>query len=315
MKFRLYLDYSYCLVILRDGQAAPDNAELISERDPEAPMKFEDGLAYFNPLLSGKDGQQVFLVGDENLIGYRSGRPPVKRTKSETIQQARGWFMIPRAALRFQHLSQDICHLIERSPKLSGVICQRLRAQLGLRIPEDLAFPDKEGWIGWLAAQTVQLSPTLKNAFTLLYTAPQNLIFSKENREHMLSGVEPELKWQILIRWVEIRQVMSFRQKLFESMEWALTAPENIAKADAQTMLAYANKNLTQEWARLDNYHTGENQGDDPLTEKVIFTGPLIYRRQSEADKWDCCTMPKDWENFDSIGDILSRAIRTNEEQ
>jgi hypothetical protein len=292
---------------------------LIAERDPDVPIEFKPGLAYFNPLLQGKEGLQVYLANAENLIGYRSGKPPAKRSKAMHEQQARGWFELPRENIRYlSDLDSELRSMIERSPGLAGVIAQKLRSNLGLAVPHDLKVTTTADWIRWLEGQSMSLRPSLKQSFNTLYNAPGNgkefLTFSEANRIYMLTGIEPEPNWQILIRWVELRQVKSINQQLFESPEWKLSVPETVIRQGEQAVLEYANQHLTKTWSTLDSYPTGENRSDEVST-RTISTGPIIYYRPEYSDKYGLFAAPKDWDetSIQSITEILNQAIRNNE--
>jgi hypothetical protein len=314
MKLRLYLNHGF-FTILPEKQTPGDGLVLVAERDPDTPIEFKPGLAYFNPLLQGKEGLQVFLANAENLIGYRSGKPPTRRSKTVSEQQTRGWFELPRENIHYpEDLDSELRSMIERSPALTGVIAQKLRSNLGLAVPHDLKVTTTDQWISWLQGQSVPLRPSLRQAFNALYTLPGNLTFSEVNRIYMLTGVEPEPQWQVLIRWVELKQVRSVSQQLFESPEWKLAVPETVLMQGSEVVLAYANQHLVKHWATVDSYPTGENRMDDATTQ-TILTGPIIYFRPEYSEKYGLLAAPKNWDetNIQSITEILNQAIRNNE--
>lgn len=307
MIFHLYHNPSgHFLLILPETRKAESQFRLLSSRDPTQPMEFKMGWTYFNPLLSGKDGYQVFLQTPEGLRGYQTNRPPPRTSKAEALTLARGWFELPRENLTEGDLSTALAQLIYRTPNLVGIIAQQLRTQLGLALPEQINFSTSQEWVDWFRAQQLPLRPALRQFFQGLYVNNNSLIFTPEHRHFLLTGTPPEPVATVKLRWLKVCEVTTVAQKLYESMEWEMSIPETVFKAGEAAILAYAREQFGTNWAVLEKEATGETIKQQSVSE-TVFDGPLIFYRSENKDNFTLITGNKP--TITTVIDQLNEAI------
>lgn len=307
--FNLYLNGAV-MGILPETVSLDPKYQILSSRDPDQPIEFKIGYVYFNPLLKNKEGFQAYLMTPAGLMGYQSGKPPVRLSKAETAQLSRGWFELPRAKLTPKDLHPQLIYLIDRTPTLVGVIAQSMRAQLGLHIPDDLKVTNANEWYAWLTTQEVPCPPSLRRILTALYINPHNLVFSRETREFMLTGIKPEPAYLVRLRWAEIKEIKIVTQQLYESMEWEITVPESIIKEGSAAVLNFADKQLGPEWHKLEKYPTGENKKETSEPE-TVSSAPLIFYRPEHSDQYALYARSAEpWTGAPSVIDLLSEATK-----
>jgi hypothetical protein len=315
MTFKLHLDPSSETMIILPETIQPESrfTNLLSSRDPDQPLEFKVGFVYLNPLL--KNPIQAYLMTPEGPLGYQTNKPPGKYSKTETAQLARGWFEIVKEPLSNKDLPPQLIKLITKSPKLTGVIAQNIRAQLGLPIPANLQVTTPEEWFSWLANQELPLRPQLRHVFTSLFITPLNLNFSRQNRHFMLTGAQPEPEYTVKLRWLEIRESQIITQQLYESMEWQMNVPESVLIQGTAAILEFANNQFNPSWAQLLPSPTGENILQKETAAETTFTGPLIFYRPEHTNEYTIYAKD-DWnrETIPSVIDLLNKATKGNNE-
>jgi hypothetical protein len=286
MKFQLHinpLNHHVQIITEAEQTATPDFA-LIAERDPDQEIVFEQGCAYYNPLLKKNDAVQLFLVnGNRELIGYNSGKAPGSLTKVERKALWRGWFKLPPRGLSAYDIPSAIFAQLSQIPKMKGVISQALRGGMGLRVPEELEAKTSDDWMAWIMAQQMAVTPTIKTCFEHLKTHPHLLIFSERVKTFLLTGIEPEPQVQIRMRYCEIRTTKQVTRELFESYEHRLEVPKSILDSGTEAILAHANEKWGPGWDRVQDYPTGHDVL--PAQEETQVEGGMIMLARGAGER------------------------------
>jgi hypothetical protein len=311
MKFKLYLNLQ-SLIILPENINGDPKYQLLSQRDPDIPLEFKIGFAYFNPLLKNKERLQAYLMTAEGLMGYQSGKPLAKLLKAEQAKLGRGWFELPRQPPELVDFSPQLLSLLVKTPALVGVIAQNIRTHFGLRVPDDINCVTKAEWMSWLAKQELPLRPSLRSLFTSLFINQYQLVFTEENREFMLTGIQPEPTYTVQLRWMEIQETKIVIQQLAESLQWEILVPESVFKEGTAAIIDFANKQLGPEWSKVEKQITGESKIETGNPEKVS-SGPVIFYHPKHVsefalyspDSWDRNTNPS---IIDSIMKVINES-------
>lgn len=301
-KFYLYYNGSLHISPI-DCPAEPYN--ILASRDPDEPVEFKAGYAYFNPVLKSKDANELFL--GKELIGYYSGRYPAKLTKAETKQADRCWFELAPRNIRVEEIPPELKHRIQAVPKLTGVIVQLLRSQLGLRVPADLAFNTSKEWFDWILAQQMAVPPQVKEIFRRQSGKP---VCNAKIREHMITGREPEPLIIIKARWVKVKSVTTVTSRLYESDEYEMAVQKKLTEGGAQAILAEADKQWGKDWKTVGDYVTGLDRLE--TSAETIQEGALIFYKPENAPTYALLHEP-DFRRPDSIIDMIGKTIETHE--
>lgn len=315
MKFYLYInpDSKY-LQVVAEGQHAviEGSSVLVAERDPDEAMLFERDCAYYNPLLKRNDALQLFLVDGENkLIGYNSGRPPGSMTKAEHKACQRGWFKFSPRPLSPAEVPTDILIQLKAIPKMKGVLSQALRTRLGLRVPEELEAVTFNDWISWLGAQRMAVPPSVRASFELLKDNAGLLRLPEETKSHLLTGQAPEPKFDVRMRYCEIRTSRRVTRGLYESYEHTLSVPKSVLEDGKEALLSLAQEKFGSNWALIQDYPTGiDIDSDEPetSTERAL----VVFVRASGDAHYQLWAGPKE-DLPNSIHDIFAKVIGEQE--
>lgn len=247
---------------------------LLSIRDPDVPVEFTSGHAYFNPLLK-RDHNQVFLCnGERELFSLFTGKPASKISKGEVLLN-RGWFDLPPRNLETGDIAVEVWALIDRTPQLTGLITQVVRSKMGFNVPAGLEFLSREDWLTWFTAQQMPLPLQIKNAFLRLPMGSS--VLSEETRHLLLTGVEMEKQFQLRISWGQIKtmKVLIEQRQAFESNEWTMQVPESLLSSGQEAILELATKTFGSTWTELHTSPVGietKNTGEETteMTEGLI---------------------------------------------
>jgi hypothetical protein len=307
-KFKLYLDIESrnLSITLID---IPQPWRLLSERDPEVPIEFTPGHAYFNPLLKKRDATQLFLaqlyLNSVELIGVNSGKPPVKgQTKVENTQMQRGWFELPPQLLTWGEIPNALQNRIYQIPKMIPVLSQLLRTQLGLKVPAGTKFETGDQWRDWICTQRLVFTPAIKQAFERINLYPDRLGFPPRIKAMMQTGVEPAPVFKVRIRWCELKEQKLIQRKLYESSEWEIEATKEQLDAGPEAILALAEEVYGKSWNTVSSYPTGEDELK--TTETITTSGPIIHvQPENEANTL--------WKKFPEPLPLSAYSILTNE--
>lgn len=319
MKFQLYLKArTNHLWIIAEGQRMVlSDYLLLSERDPDQEIQFQEGYAYYNPLLKRTDASQLFLVnGAAELIGYLSGKAPGPLSKADQRAAQRGWFQLIPRNLSESDIPPNILQQLRANPKMKGVISQALRTGMGLRVPEELEISDYADWMSWITSHRMAVTPLVKNCFRSLKTDSGYLIFPQETRTFLLTGTQPESQIQVRIRRCEIKIKKQFTRQLFESLEQKLVLPKSVVDAGYESILARAKESLTEGWDEIvDDYPTGTDLviDDSPSAEEVIETGLIILVKAPDDVGYRLLTGSPEFNRPGSIYDIFAKVIEQEE--
>lgn len=295
MIFKIYLSRTYRTLWITTGDVNrnEDDYRLIAERDPDQPITFRTGYAYFNPLLKNKvDSSQLFYVLEDQLLGFTSGRPPALPVKDRK-GTGRGWFEIIKESLTAEDIPPDIRHQFDSIPKLTGVLAQILRTRLGVSPPVDFKASGAEDWLSWLYSLSLPVTPSIKLAFGNLLAYPQNLVFASGARILLLTGQVPEPKVLVQARKVELRTVTALRQEIYESNNFELAVPARFFNEPdgVKEFLAQAASAWGEGWDKIGDFPV-YTSADQEVQTKIEASGYFIFYRPSEGGDYKVLSHP-----------------------